>query len=141
MVSRSYLGKGEPVISGPDSTGAATVTIVKPLPAPALTVPTSVGHVADSAPTAEVVDPGRDTVLKVGSTVHPLIRATDDFAVQSATLLADGVPVGTASAAPYLLSWTPPPADAGKHVRLQALVTDSSGQETLTNPVVYAVTR
>jgi hypothetical protein len=140
VVSRSYLGEGGPIISGPDSTGAATVSIVKPLPEPALKVPTSVGKVADYAPTAEVADPGRDTVLKVGSTVHPLIRATDDFAVQSATLLVDGIPVGTASVAPYLLSWTPPLADAGKHVRLQALVTDSSGQKTLSDPVVYAVT-
>jgi hypothetical protein len=41
--------------------------------------------------------------------------------------------------APYLFSWTPTAADAGHVVMLQARVTDSSGQTTLSAPVFYKV--
>jgi hypothetical protein len=150
-VSHSYLGTGDPVpggpadpstgleaISGPDSSGAPTVTVTGRLSSPPA-VPTRVGRIVDSAPSAEVADPERGSVFQVGSTVHPLIRATDDFAVQSATLIVNGTEIGTATAAPYQLSWTPSPADAGKHVKFQALVVDSSGNATLSSPVIYAV--
>jgi len=141
-VSGSYLGKGDlaSVISGPDSAGAATVTVSKVLPLAALNkVPTSEGQVADLPPTAQVADPGSGTVLHVGTPVSPLVRGTDDFAVQSAVLLVNGREVGMSTIAPYLFSWTPTAADAGHVVMLQARVTDSSGHTTLSAPVFYKV--
>ncbi|MFC0504846.1 Ig-like domain-containing protein [Micromonospora costi] len=151
-VSDSYLGTGNPVpggpadpstgveaISGPDSTGAATVTIAGLRSSPPRTVPTGVGRIVDSAPTAELIDPGRGTVFQVGSTVHPLVRGTDDFAVQSATLMVNGTPVATTTTAPYEFSWTPSAADAGKQVKLRALVVDSSGNTRRSSPVNYKV--
>ncbi|MEV4770078.1 Ig-like domain-containing protein [Micromonospora humida] len=148
----SYLGSGQPVpggpavpasgveaISGVDSTGSATVTVTKRRPTPPPAVPTTVGRVADAAPSAEVADPGRGAVLQVGSTVHPLIRGTDDHAIASASLFVNGTLVGTATTAPYLFDWTPTAKDAGKQVRFQAMVVDSSGQSTLSKPVVGTV--
>jgi hypothetical protein len=154
VVSGSYLGTGDPVpggpadpstgleaISGPDTTQAATVTVTGRLSSPPRTVPTGVGRIVDSAPTAEVADPGRGSVLKVGSTVYPLVRGTDDFAVQSATLMVNGTPIGSTTTAPYEFSWTPSAADAGKHVKFTALVIDSAGNTTLSKPVIYSVAR
>ncbi len=140
-VSRSFLGKGgTPVVSGPDAAGDATVTLTHRLGSAPHGVPTTVGRVADSAPTAAVIDPGKG-VVQVGATVHPLVGATDDFAVRSATLLVDGVPVGTTATAPYLFDWTPGTKLAGRHVTLSAIVVDSSGRRTFSEPVVVSVAR
>jgi large repetitive protein len=140
-VSGSYFGKVDlaSLISGPDSTGAATVTLSKVLPRAPLTVPTREGQVADLPPTAQVADPGSGTVMHVGTPVSPLIRGTDDFAIQSAALLVNGRKVGMSTIAPYLFNWTPTAADAGHVVMLQARVTDSSGHTTLSAPVFYKV--
>jgi hypothetical protein len=138
-VSDSYFGPGAPAISGPDSTGAATVAVTGRRSSPPQTVPSGVGRIVDSAPTAEVADPGLGSVLPVGSTVHPLVRGTDDFAVRSATLMVDGTPIGTTTTAPYEFSWTPSAAQARKHVMLRALVVDSSGNTTLSKPLIVAV--
>jgi hypothetical protein len=134
VVSRSYLGS-HPSVSGRDSTGAASVVLSKPLsrPSPA---PSGAGRVADAPPTAEVAVPG---VLVAGTAAHPLIRATDDFAVTSATLIVDGVRVGTDTTSPYEFTWTPSPRDAGRHRTLRALVVDSSGKATLSTPVTVTV--
>ncbi|MDG4817648.1 alpha/beta hydrolase [Micromonospora sp. WMMD956] len=151
-VTGSYLGKRAPLaggpadpragveaISGPDSTGAATVALAKRLPKPPKAVPTGVGRVADHAPWAQVADPGQGAVFQVGTTVHPLIRGTDDFAIASATLLVNGVRVGTSTVSPYLFDWTPGARDAGRQVKLQALVVDSAGRATLSKAVVGKV--
>ncbi|MEV4726525.1 Ig-like domain-containing protein, partial [Micromonospora humida] len=130
---------GVEAISGVDSTGSATVTVTKRRPTPPPAVPTTVGRIADAAPSAEVADPGRGAVLQVGSTVHPLIRGTDDHAIASASLFVNGTLVGTVTTAPYLFGWTPAAKDAGKQVRFQAMVVDSSGQSTLSKPVVGTV--
>jgi hypothetical protein len=140
-VSGSYFGQADlaSLISGADSTGAATVTLSKVLPRAPLTVPTREGQVADLPPTAQVADPGSGTLLHVGTPVSPLVRGTDDFAIQSAELLVNGRKVGMSSIAPYLFNWTPTAADAGHVVMLQARVTDSSGHTRLSAPVFYKV--
>ncbi|WP_433378624.1 Ig-like domain-containing protein [Actinoplanes sp. CA-142083] len=128
VITRSYFG-GKPVVSG-------SVVIAKPLSSPPRSVPTSFGRVADHSPTATLADPGRGTVFQVGTAVTPLVTATDDFAVKSASLLVDGVKVGTTSTSPYQFSWTP---TAAGRVVLQALVADSSGHTRLSAPVTYTV--
>jgi hypothetical protein len=135
VVSRSYLGS-HPSVSGRDSTGAASVVLSKPLSRPPSSAPTGAGRVADAPPTAEIADPG---VPVAGTVTHPLIRATDDFGVTSATLLVNGVRAGTDSTAPYQFDWTP--RDAGRRVTLQALVVDSSGKAKLSRPVTVTVRR
>ncbi|MEU1751186.1 Ig-like domain-containing protein [Micromonospora matsumotoense] len=148
----SYLGAGQPVpggpavpatgveaISGVDSTGNATVSVTKRRPTPPPAVPTTVGRVADATPSAELADPGAGAVFRVGSTVHPLIRGTDDFAIASTSLFVNGTLVGTSTTAPYLFDWTPTAKDAGRQVRFQAMVVDSSGQSTLSKPIVGTV--
>jgi hypothetical protein len=59
--------------------------------------------------------------------VAPLVRAKDDFAVKSATLLVNGWPVATTSTAPYTFSWTATPGFAGQDVVFATIVTDSAG--------------
>ncbi|GGK77083.1 hypothetical protein Sme01_42810 [Sphaerisporangium melleum] len=143
-VSGTYFGTGgaqaaAAAVSGPDATGAPSVVVTGPHRSPPREVPAGVGRVADQAPTAEVADPGRGTELQVGSPVSPLIRATDDFAVRSATLLVNGEKAGTTTTSPYRLTWTPTSKLAGRHVTFQALVADSSGHVTRSKPVTYAV--
>jgi hypothetical protein len=151
-VQGSFVGQGNPVpggpadpstgveaISGPDTAAAATVTTPQRASTPPSTVPTGVGAVADESPTAALVDPGTGTEVLVGETVFPLVRGSDDFAVRSATLTADGAPVGVATSAPYAFAWTPGSEHAGKVVTLRAVVTDSSGQATVSEPLTVAV--
>jgi hypothetical protein len=73
--------------------------------------------------------------------VAPLIVGHDDFAVKSATLLVDGNPVSTVGKAPYLFTWTPTAADAGKTISFKGIVTDSSGQETTTEELTVKVAK
>jgi hypothetical protein len=138
-LSRSYFGTSNPPVSGPDTTGAATVVLTKSLSSAPRTVPTGVGRVADHDPTAEVADPGRGQVFEVGTAVRPLITGTDDFAIKSATLFVNGSEAGTVTTAPYLFDWTPTLEEAGKKVTFRALVVDSSGNAKLSRPVTYPV--
>jgi hypothetical protein len=153
-ISGSYLGTSAPVVggpanpdtgteavSGPDTTGAATVTVASRASSTLVSVPTRVGAVTDKAPSAALVDPGKGMTVKVGETISPLVRGRDDFAVQSATLMVNGTPVDTTSTAPYAFSWTPTAEYAGKDVSFQAVVTDSSGQRTTSDALSVAVAK
>jgi hypothetical protein len=138
-ISRSYVGQGAPVAGGPgspstgreavsgaDTTGKATVSVSARASSTIASVPTRAGAVADKAPSAALIDLGSKTVT-VGQTVAPLVRAKDDFAVKSATLLVNGWPVATTSTAPYTFSWTATPGFAGQDVVFATIVTDSAG--------------
>ncbi len=151
-VRGSYLGQGNPVpggpadpttgveaVSGPDTTSAATVTTPQRSSTTLSGVPTRVGAVVDSAPTAEVIDPAGGTGVMVGETVFPLVRGRDDFAVTSASLLVDGQVVDVATKAPYAFDWTPGKAYAGREVTFTGIVTDSSGVRTTSAPVTVSV--
>ena len=127
-------------ISGNDSNSAASITLPSRSSTPVAGVPTTVGVVADDAPTAALIDPGTGTEIGVGQTVYPLVRGSDDFAVKSATLLVDGKTVDVAARAPYQFGWTPSASYAGKTVSFQAVVTDSSGQTTTSEALTVKVT-
>ncbi|WP_026910058.1 Ig-like domain-containing protein [Patulibacter minatonensis] len=86
----------------------------------------------DAAPEAAIVDPTAGDVVPVGTTISPVVRASDDFGVRSVTLTAAGAPVATLSTRPYEFSYTPTAAQAGTTVPLTATVTDSAGQTTTT---------
>jgi len=143
----SYVGPRYPVVGGPanPSTGAeaisasGSVTLPSRLSSAPAGLPTSYGEVADEAPNGALIDPFSGSTIKIGETVTPLVGAIDDFAVSSVSLLADGVKVGEATAAPYAFSWTSTAADAGRTVSLTAVVTDSSGQTTTTAPLTLSV--
>jgi len=120
---------------------AATVIVSGRLANPQATVPTGVGAVADTAPTAALIDPAPGLTLKVGQSIAPLARGLDDFAVKSAQLLVDGTPVASSAVPPYAFSWTPSSAYAGTTVSLSTVVTDSSGQSTTSAPVPVSVSR
>jgi hypothetical protein len=53
--------------------------------------------------------------------------ATDDLGITSVTFLVDGAPVGTATDAPYAVTWDATSADEGLH-DVVARATDSGGQ-------------
>ena len=133
VVTRSYPPR-------PPASGNGSVTITKPAARPP-SVPTGAGRVTDRAPVASVIDPGRGTVLRAGTAVSPLVRATDDFGVTTTSLLVDGTRVGTARVAPYLFTWTPSPKQVGRTVKFQALVTDSAGRTSVSEPVYATVLR
>lgn len=151
-VQGSFVGQGNPIpggpadpdngleaISGPDTGGAATVTISQRASTPPAVVPTTVGQTVDEAPTASVIDPGEGAEIALGETVLPLVRGLDDHAVRSAALLVDGEEVEVAAVAPYAFTWTPGEEHAGQEVTFEAVVTDSSGQQTTSEPVTVTV--
>jgi dienelactone hydrolase len=153
-LAASYVGQGNPVpggpanpdtgleaISGPDTTPAATVTTPGRLSAAPGGVPTKQGSIADDDPTAVLADPGSGLVVKPGETVSPLVVGSDDFAVRSASMLVDGDEVQTVTKAPYVFTWTPTAADAGKTFTFKGIVTDSSGQETSTSTLSVTVAK
>jgi hypothetical protein len=115
-------------------TEASTGGTFRTTPAVALSVP---AKTADAAPTAEILEPTAGTVVPVGTTISPVVQASDDFGVTSVQLSAGGVPVASISKRPFEFSWAPTAAQAGTTVLLTATVTDSSGQTTTTSvPVV-----
>lgn len=153
-ISRSYVGRGAPVAGGPavpasgreavsgaDGAGEASVVVSARAANPIASVPTKAGVVADKEPTAALVDPDDGTTIKVGETVNPIVVGRDDFAVKSATLLVNGLPVAATTKAPYTFSWTPTETSAGKDVTFKAVVTDSSGQTTSSKELTVAVSK
>lgn len=153
VIGGSFLGQGAPVEGGPADpdagteavsgriSGAATVSVTGRLSTPPPAVPTKAGSVPDKAPTAQLIDMGSGSSVKVGQTLFPLVRGLDDFAVTSATLLVNGLPVAVSEHAPYTFSWTPNSAYSGKKVELQAVVTDSSGQESRSGSATVSVAK
>lgn len=147
VASSSYLGRRFPVSDGPADpatdreaiSGGGSVTLPSRASSAPASVPTSYGAVADAAPAAALVDPLDGTSVAVGAQVAPLVRATDDFAVASVTLLADGVEVARSRTAPYSFTWTPTAAQAGRDVVLTAVATDSSGQEATSEALTVKV--
>jgi hypothetical protein len=152
VLSGSYVGASAPVsggpanpdvnteaISGSDGT-AASVTVPGRLSSPPSSVPTAAGRVKDAAPSAALVDLGSRTV-KIGQTVVPVVRARDDFAVKSATLLVNGWPVASTTTAPYTFSWTPTKGDAGQEVVFATIVTDSAGHTTRSDSATVSVAK
>ncbi|WP_284252449.1 Ig-like domain-containing protein [Litorihabitans aurantiacus] len=151
-VSSSYLGRGALVVGGPanpsqgreaisgnDGAGAASVRVQQRVTTPPSGVPTTVGATPDAAPRGSVVDPLDGLVIEAGETVTPVVRAADDLAVASVTLLANGVEVGSSQVSPYTFTWTAQEADKGTEIVLTARVTDSAGNVTTTAPVTLAV--
>jgi len=122
-----------------------------PLPSPVATVnagsrlttapalATTAGSPADGGPSGAVIDPEDGTEVEVGEELSPIVRATDDFAVQKVTLLIDGEPAEQSGIAPYEFAWTPSAEDAGEEVAISALITDSAGNAVTTEPITVSV--
>ncbi|WP_139977780.1 alpha/beta hydrolase [Nocardioides litoris] len=150
VVSSSYFGPVAPVAGGPGdpSTGAeaisgsGSVTTPSRVSTTPAAVPTTYGAVVDAPPTVAVIDPlpaGPATQVAAGEAVTPLVRARDDLAVSSVTLLVDGRPVDTVRRAPYAPTWTPGADLAGTEVVLTAVATDSAGRTTTSAPLTVEV--
>lgn len=146
-VTSSYFGPVAPVAGGPaDATtgaeaisGSGSVTTASRVSTTPAGLVTTVGAIPDADPTGTIIDPFAGTEVDAGDTVKPLVKAGDDFAVASVSLLVDGEPVGEATTAPYAFSWTPGTELAGTEVSLTSVVTDSSGNTTTTEPLALSV--
>ena len=129
-------------ISPKDTAGNASV-LFAPVATVAPEVPAVLSTLPDQAPVGAIVNPGDGETVTPGTTVEPVVAAEDDYGVNSVSLTADGVPLGTIAEAPYTFSWTPSAAEAGKTVVLEATIVDSAGQartSTISVPVAAAVT-
>jgi hypothetical protein len=125
-------GAGCQGISGPDSASNPSVKIAatpRSAPPAVLSVPAAT---IDAPPTAQIVDPLDGSSAPIGGELDPVVFATDDFGVKSASLQVNGAPLATDGAAPYEFSWTPTYAYVGSSVALTAIVTDSANQTTQT---------
>jgi RHS repeat-associated protein len=91
----------------------------------------------NAAPTASVTAPAAGTLLQAGSAVTLTANAADpDGTIQSVQFLANGTPIGTATASPYSILWTP---STGGAVNLTARATDNAGDQTLSAAVAVTV--
>jgi hypothetical protein len=142
---------GQTVIGPPDEEGISGLdaqtepkpsVIYGPVAASTPTVAGPAATLPDAAPSGEIVDPGDGEEVEPGKTIGPVVATEDDYGVKSVSLTVDGTALATLTQSPYVFSWTPSAADAGKTVTLEATVTDSSGQtttSTITVPVKAAV--
>ncbi len=110
---------------GEPTPNKASVTFGSALAAaPAIDAP---GPIVDTVPFGTIVDPGDGEEVEAGVEIEPVVVADDDFGIASVSLKADGVPVATVAASPYVFSWTPSTEDEGETVTLEATITDSAG--------------
>ncbi|HEY2477934.1 MAG TPA: Ig-like domain-containing protein [Solirubrobacterales bacterium] len=133
--------EGETVLGPPDAegvSGSGSVTF-DPVAGGVPVIPPVPGSLPDAAPVGALVEPGDGEAVESGEPVAPVVFAEDDYGVKSVSLTADGDPVETIAAAPYVFSWTPTPAEIGASVHLEATITDSSGQVTTSEVTVPVV--
>jgi hypothetical protein len=128
---------GPPDVEGVSGAGSVTFAPVagsKPVVAAVLmTLP-------DAAPVGAIVDPIGGETVESGETVEPVVVAEDDYGVKSVTLTANGSPVETITSAPYVFTWTPSSSEIGTAVKLEATITDSSGQTETSSVMVPVAT-
>ena len=95
------------------------------------------GALATRQPPTVEVGTAMGNVVAAGATVTFTAQAADaDGTVQTVAFFADGVPLGTSSAAPFQATWT---ATAGTH-HITALATDDAGLQVQSAPFVVYVT-
>jgi hypothetical protein len=91
----------------------------------------------NNAPTVAITSPASGANLVAGSPVTLAATAADtDGTVASVRFTANGVVVGTASSAPFRVTWTP--SGSGTYV-LVAQATDNSGNFTASSPITITV--
>lgn len=90
-----------------------------------------------AAPNVALTSPAMDITVGAGSVVNLAATASDaDGAPPSVRFFANGIQVGSASAAPYLANWTP--SAAGTY-RVEAQATDSAGNISSSSAVTVTV--
>jgi hypothetical protein len=126
-------------VSGADGAGNPSVELGTPRTTarPALAVPAAT---PDARPSGRFLT--GDFTVAPGETIAPAVAASDDFGVKRVTVLLDGTSIASKSAAPYELTptWTPGPEDAGRTFVLEARITDSAGQTSVSAPTSVTVT-
>ena len=88
-------------------------------------------------PTAAVSAPAPGATVS-GTAVTLAAAAADDGAIDHVDFLVDGTVVGTATTAPYTLSWDSATASNGSHT-ITARAVDTAGQATTSSPVTVTV--
>ena len=88
------------------------------------------------APTVSITAPAANAVFNAGATVAITANAADtDGTVTQVEFFANGSPVGTATASPYTVNWTP----AAGAYSLTAVATDNNGATTTSAAVAVTV--
>jgi hypothetical protein len=91
-----------------------------------------------AAPTVSITSPAADVTISAGNTVNLAANAADsDGTVSSVRFLANGIPVASATTAPYFGTWKP--TAAGSY-SLVAEATDDAGNITTSSPRIITVT-
>ena len=95
------------------------------------------GYIFASPPTIALTNPPTGTSLVASANILLEAQATDaDGVVTNVSFLADAALIGSATNAPFAVSWTNPPV--GAHVLL-AVATDDSGLSTTSAPVALSI--
>ena len=124
----------------PGAAGAYTITALATDDSgnQTLSAPLLVTLVPNAAPTVALTGPPTGTTVIAGTVVNLASAAADaDGTVASVRFLANGNLVGTATAAPFSVSWTPTAAGA---YNVTAQATDNSGNVTSSSAITINVT-
>src|SRR2546426_5208449 len=88
-------------------------------------------------PTVSITSPASGTI--VAGTISVMASASDNVGVAGVQFLLDGLNTGAeVTAAPYWVSWTPPPASNGSH-SLTAVARDAAGNRATSVAVAVTV--
>jgi hypothetical protein len=127
--------RGQPSAGGVDAISAATTAptdndsvIAGSARATAFAAPTAPAVVVDALPSAAWGSPTASGGLTAGAATRLLVKATDDFGVQSVHVTAGADDLGTLTHTPYAVSYTPAAGLIGTSITLTAVVTDEAGQ-------------
>ncbi len=102
-----------------------------------LSAPVTVSIGSNAAPTVDFTSPTAGS-YSLGNQILINVSASDsDGTVTGVQFFANGVPIGSATAAPFTLSWRAP---AAGNYGLTAIATDNVGNATTSSPVSVTVT-
>jgi len=88
-------------------------------------------------PEISFANPNPDLVLQGGINYEFNIEASDDVAVESVSMLVDGVVVDQIASAPYVLNYIPP-FNVGPIVNVEFVAVDFGGRTATTGNIIYS---
>ena len=124
---------GESVLSPREEEGVEGPVTDTPFSATAFRYPTETGvpAIPQAPPGGSIVNPANGESVEAGVANKPVVVTEEQSVVRSVSLKANGELVGVRGVSPYTFTWTPTKAEIGRLVKLEATISTSSGQTTV----------
>jgi len=132
---------GESVLAPSEEEGVEGPVTDTPFSAAPFRYPTEIAvpEMPQAPPGGSIVNPANGESVTAGMASNPVVVTEGQSVVRSVSLKANGELVGVRGVAPYTFTWTPTNAEIGRWVRLEATISTSAGQTTLSTIRVRVV--